>query len=71
MKNQEVIFNILDLLEIMEEDLTYIKERIQKTKILKDRFNILVKEYEKESGHKFYEIMQLLLDLVFKKQKWN
>lgn len=108
MPSQEVIFNILDLLEIMEEGLDYVKKRImklnmeatvtvlsntidafstieavmipileeleeneimEKTEVLKEKFNILVKEYEKVNGQKFYEIMQLSVEPAFNKWK--
>ncbi len=108
MPNQEVISNILDLLEIMEEGLDYIKQRImelnieatttvlsdtiagfasieeaitpilseleenkilEKAEKLKDRFNILVKEYENKDGRNYYEIIQLSLEPAFNNWK--
>ena len=108
MINQEVIFNILDLLEIMEEGLAYIKEKItelnieatiavlsdtidafssiersiismideleenqilEKTEELRKRLDIIVKEYEKKNGQRFYEIIQLSLEPAFKEWK--
>ena len=108
MPNQEVIFNILDLLEIMEEGLAYIKEKLielnieatitvlsdtidafsaversitpmldelgdnkilGKTEELRKRLDIMIKEYEKKNGQKFYEIIQLSLEPAFKEWK--
>ena len=108
MLNQKVISNVLELLEMMDEGLTYVKQKImelnveasvtvlldtidafyaieetiypmqeqldenkivEKTNELRERLDILVKEYEKENGHRFYEIMQLSLEPAFKKWK--
>lgn len=108
MPNQRVIFNILNLLEIMEEGLMYVKQKImelnieasitvmidtidafyaiegtinpmldqleeneilQKTDELRRKLDIMAKEYEKDNGQKFYEIIQLSLEPAFKKWK--
>ncbi len=108
MTDQEVIFNILDLMEIMEEGLNYIKQKImelnkeatvtvlsdtlnafssiekaiipmideleengilEKTDELRKRLDIMVKEYEKQDGQRFYEIIQLSLEPAFKNWK--
>ncbi len=105
MIDQEVISNILNLLDIMEEGLSYIKEKImelnkeaamtvlsdtlaafssietaitpmldeleenqilEKTEILREKLDIMVREYEKEDGQMFYEIIQFSLEPAFK-----
>lgn len=44
-------------------------EIIEKTNELKENFNLLVKEYEKNNGQKFTEIVKASLKPVF--QEWK
>lgn len=70
-----VLVDTIDSFAAVEEAITpRIKELekneiIEKTEKLKEKFNILVKEYEKNKGQKFTEIVQLSLKPAFKEWK--
>lgn len=55
---------ITPMLDELEEN-----QILEKTEELKSLFNLLVEEYEKTNGQKFYEIVQISLEPAFKKWK--